>query len=979
MPERPAAVWGGVVLVYKSACLAAGLRQNAAPTAPMPPTEKPPLSGKLKLPEYFFQLLVEASADALLVMDERGVIIFANKQAGRLFGYKPEDLLQQPMSLLMPADLRERQFHQKARFPADRQKRVTGGDLDLRGRRRDGSEFVMDVGLSPLEAQRGSLVIVSVRDLSEQRRAERRERDRLHVLELLNSGGSLQEILEFTVRAVEAEMAGSICSILLVDETGKHLVHGAAPNLPDFFNDSVHGLQIGDGVGSCGTAAHHRKLVVVEDIRTDPSCASFRALAEKAKVRACWSQPVFSADKKVLGTFAIYHREPRAPEPRDVEIIEAAASYVSLAITRKRGEEALRASEARLHAIIQNTPNVAVELYDLDGRVRFWNEAATRMFGWEIDEAIGKTLDQLIHTPEEAGTFLQLLRQIAGTGKPLGPLEYHFRRRDGSEGWCLSTTFEIPGFGGVPMFVCMDVDITERKQAETAMRQSEERFRQVVENIQEVFWMVDGKEGHMLYISPGYEKIWGRSCEALYQSPAAWFEAIHPDDRERVPQQFPTNENFHEYDEAYRIVRPDGSVRWIHDRAFPIRDAYGNVYRIAGVAEDITERRQIEERLRQSQKMEAIGQLAGGVAHDFNNILAAVMMEVELAATVRNLPHEAREGLQVIGAAADKAAALTRQLLLFSRRQVMQPRRLDINGVVTNLAKMLQRILGEDVRVELHLHPSPVIAHADTGMIDQIIMNLAVNARDAMPAGGRLVIETSERYISEEDLRASPDASAGRHVCLAVSDTGIGMTDEVKAHLFEPFFTTKQPGKGTGLGLATIFGIVKQHRGWIRVYSEVGQGATIRIFLPAVDAGHELPASVTSSASPRGGTETILLVEDEVSVREVTRRMLERHGYRVLEAVSGMDALRIWGEHGDRIQLVFTDMVMPGGIGGRELAEQLRFIQPSLRIIFTSGYSAELGGGTGAMGMEEGVNFVQKPSSLHEVLDTIRRCLDAPG
>jgi CheY-like chemotaxis protein len=203
----------------------------------------------------------------------------------------------------------------------------------------------------------------------------------------------------------------------------------------------------------------------------------------------------------------------------------------------------------------------------------------------------------------------------------------------------------------------------------------------------------------------------------------------------------------------------------------------------------------------------------------------------------------------------------------------------------------------------------------------------------------------------------------------------MGMTDEVKAHLFEPFFTTKQPGKGTGLGLATIFGIVKQHRGWIRVYSEIGRGTTIRIFLPGVDAGRELPAADAAPSSPRGGSETILLVEDEVSVREVTRRMLERHGYRVLEAISGMDALRVWGEHGDRIQLVFTDLVMPGGIGGRELAEQLRIIQPNLRIVFTSGYSAELTG-VGPMGMKEGVNFIQKPSSLNQVLDTIRKCLD---
>ena len=700
------------------------------------------------------------------------------------------------------------------------------------------------MGLSPLEAQRGSLVIVSVRDLSEQRRAERRERDRLHVLELLNSGASLQEILEFTVRAVEAELPGSICSILLVDETGKRLVHGAAPGLPDFFNDSVQGLQIGDGVGSCGTAVRdRRKLVVVEDIHARiPLWANCRPLAEKAKVRACWSQPVFSADRKVLGTFAIYHREPRGPGPRDIEVIEAAASYVSLAITRKRSEEALRNSEARLHAIIQNTPNVAVELYDLDGHVRFWNEAATRMFGWEIDEAIGKTLDQLIHTPEEAETFVQLpAADCRHRQASLARSNIISGAATARRGGVFRRSSRFPVLAGCR---CLSAWMWTSPSANRWRRpcaKARSAFARSSRTSRKSFgWSMAGMD-RCSTSAPDTKKSGAGPARSCIVPRPTWFDAIHPDDRERVPRQFPTNENFHEYDEAYRIVRPDGAVRWIHDRAFPIRDAQGNVYRIAGVAEDITERRQIEERLRQSQKMEAIGQLAGGVAHDFNNILAAIMMEVELAATVRNLPQEAREGLQVIGTASEKAATLTRQLLLFSRRQVMQPRRLDINGVVTNLAKMLQRILGEDVRVELHLHPSPVLAHADSGMLDQIIMNLSVNARDAMPAGGRLVIETSERHISEEDLRASPDASVGQHVCLSVSDTGMGMTDEVKAHLFEPFFTTKQPGKGTGLGLATIFGIVKQHRGWVRVYSEVGQGTTFRIFLPTVDAGHDLP------------------------------------------------------------------------------------------------------------------------------------------
>jgi PAS domain S-box-containing protein len=874
----------------------------------------------------------------------------------------------------MPDDLRERYARGITEYFEAPRIRALGSGAELRGRRRDGTEFVMDLSLSPLATPGGMLIISSVRDVTSEKRAEDRERDRMRVLELLNSGAPLSEILAFTVRSVEDDMPSALCSINLLDESGRRLRHGAAPSLPAFFNAAIDGLEIGDGVGSCGTAAYTGRLVVVEDVRAHPYWGCFRELAEKVGIRSCWSQPVLSAEKQVLGTFAVYHREPCMPDAHALEMIEAAAGYVSLAITRKRSEEALRASEARLHAIVHNTPNVAVELYDLDGYVCFWNDAATRMFGWEIDEAVGKTLDQLIHTPQEAESFLQLLRQIAGTGKSLGPLEYHFRRRDGSEGWSLSTIFEIPGYGGGPMFVCMDVDITERKHAETAMRQSEERFRQVVENIQEIFWMLDAQSGQVLYVSPGYEKIWGRACQALYQSPAAWLEAIHPFDREEMPHGSTANSGFHQYDREYRIIRPDGTVRWIHDRAFPIHDASGEVYRIAGVAEDITERRQIEERLRQSQKMEAIGQLAGGVAHDFNNILAAVMMEVELSGKVKNLPQAAREGLQIIGTAAERAAALTRQLLLFSRRQVMQPCRADINEIVTNIAKLLQRILGEDIKIELHLHPGPLTAHADPTMLDQVIMNLAVNARDAMPKGGRLVIETSTRDITEDDVRTNPDASTGQHVCLSVSDTGMGMTDDVKAHLFEPFFTTKKPGKGTGLGLATVFGIVKQHRGWTRVYSELAQGTTFRIFLPALGAAHEMPASSHPGSAPRGGPETILLVEDEISVREITRRMLERHGYTVLEAVSGVDALRVWDEHEDRIQLLFTDLVMPGGIGGRELAEELRRRRPALKAVFTSGYSAELAGSS--MCPLDSQNFIQKPASLTQILAIIRKCLD---
>ena len=389
---------------------------------------------------------------------------------------------------------------------------------------------------------------------------------------------------------------------------------------------------------------------------------------------------------------------------------------------------------------------------------------------------------------------------------------------------------------------------------------------------------------------------------------------------------------------------------------------------------EITDRLRLEEQLRQSQKMEAIGQLAGGVAHDFNNILAVIMMQAELAATTEGIPPMIREGLQQILVAAERAASLTRQLLLFGRRQVMQPQNLNLNEAVTSLVNMLQRIIGEDVRLQLNLHPSPLLTRADAGMLGQVLLNLAVNARDAMPEGGRLIIETSERLLDEELAHAMPEAAPGRYVCLSVSDTGAGIPPEVMPHIFEPFFTTKEQGKGTGLGLATVFGIVKQHQGWVKVYSLPGQGANFQVFFPASSAPATMPAGQPVRPKPRGGTETILLAEDELLVWQSTRVFLERNGYRVLEAANGVEALKIWAEHPGAVALLLTDLVMPGGISGQELARRLQADRPQLKVIFTSGYSAEIAGKQ--LQLHHGENFLQKPFASDQLLETVRRCLD---
>jgi len=512
----------------------------------------------------------------------------------------------------------------------------------------------------------------------------------------------------------------------------------------------------------------------------------------------------------------------------------------------------------------------------------------------------------------------------------------------------------------------------ERRRVEAALRESEERFRELADTIHEVFWLTDPDKGRVLYVSPGYERIWGRSCEDLYNNPAAWYHAVQADDRERVKMAAMTTQVTGGYDETYRVVRPDGGVRWVHDRAFPVRDASGTVVRIAGVAEDITLRKQLEAQFLQSQKMEAIGQLAGGVAHDFNNLLLVIQGYASLLTAADDLPADLKDSAQEIVNASERAASLTKQLLAFSRRQMLQTAAVELNAVVTNVTRMLERIVGEQVRLRLSLHEKPLDLQADAALLDQVLMNLVVNARDAMPDGGDVMIATSERTVTGGDA-ARMGVGTGRYAVVRVTDSGTGIRPEDLPHLFEPFFTTKEVGRGTGLGLATVFGIVAQHGGTVQVQSEVGKGTTFEILLPIAGAPNEAGVEPDGTNGPRGH-ETILVVEDEPSVRRLTRVVLERAGYTVLEAENGVEALRLWREHGDSIDLLLTDLSMPEGITGRELAARLRRERTDLRVVYMSGYTTDFGPGRPPLG--EGQVFLQKPSSPFHLLRTVRQCLD---
>jgi PAS domain S-box-containing protein len=391
---------------------------------------------------------------------------------------------------------------------------------------------------------------------------------------------------------------------------------------------------------------------------------------------------------------------------------------------------------------------------------------------------------------------------------------------------------------------------------------------------------------------------------------------------------------------------------------------------------DVSNQKRLEEQFRQAQKMEAIGQLAGGVAHDFNNLLTVIHGHASLLLADARTP-EAAASTQQIVEAVNRAATLTKQLLAFSRRQVLETRRLDVNDVVAQMGAMLSRIVGEQVALRVRYSPSPAHVQADRGMLEQILLNFFVNARDAMPDGGQLNVVIAEALVDAEHIARQPQARMGRFACLSVSDTGTGIPPEVLPRIFEPFFTTKEVGKGTGLGLATVYGIVKQHHGWIEVDTQQGRGTTFRVYLPALDEAVREQQVKSPEAVAGGGNETILIVEDEKPVRELVSTLLRRRGYRVLEAESGQKALGVWSENKGNVDLVLTDMVMPDRMSGWELAERLQAERPGLKVIFTSGYSAEVVGRE--FSLQVGVNYLPKPYHPQSLARAIRDRLDAPA
>ena len=521
----------------------------------------------------------------------------------------------------------------------------------------------------------------------------------------------------------------------------------------------------------------------------------------------------------------------------------------------------------------------------------------------------------------------------------------------------------------------MNGELEKRVLERTAeLRESRELFRTLATVAPVGIYRTDS-EGRCLYVNERWCEITGLTQQRAIGN--SWEEAVHPEDRRRVQAEWEQSLTRDvPFRSEYRIQRPDGAVSSVLTQGVAEKYDDGKEPCYVGTITDITERKNLEEQLHQSQKMEAIGRLAGGVAHDFNNLLMVIKGYSELPLSKMNREDPLRKNLEEIQRAADRAASLTQQLLSFSREAVLERRVLDLNPIVMDVERMLGRLIGEDI--DLMTVPAVKLGKvkANPGKLEQILLNLAVNARDAMPRGGKLTIETANVDLGEIYVRQHTGVPPGSYVMLAVSDTGNGMDAETQSRIFEPFFTTKDRGKGTGLGLSTVYGIVKQSGGYVWVYSEPGRGSTFKIYLPRVEEIAESPAAGAVPVGLAGGTETVLIVEDEAPVRRLARDFLELNGYRVLEASDGKDALRFGREHGGPIHALVTDIVMPG-MSGLELARRHLSLHPKSKVLYMSGYTDD--SLVRQNGFEQDAVFLQKPFSMETLARRLRDLLDGRG
>lgn len=812
--------------------------------------------------------------------------------------------------------------------------RREGFRIEYRLRRADGEyRWAIDAG-APRFDEDGTFLgyVGSVIDITDRKRTEALQAAQARLLESAMQDVPLEKLLDDLVRMVEGlSSSGVVASILLTDPEGKHLRHGAGPNLPDVYNSAIDGIEIGLGVGSCGTAAFLGKPVYVNDIENDPLWADFRHLALSHDLRACWSSPILSSDGTVLGTFALYYRVALEAPSSDRDLLDFVAGSAALIIERRRSQEALRQQTTRLEAL---------------------NKTAGALAG-ELD------LERLVQTVTDAGVEL--------TGAQFGAFFYNVLDDNGES----SMLYTLSGILRSE-FETFPMPRNTKDFAPTFMGEGIVRSDDV---------LADSRYGHDAphsVILEGHLPIRSYLAVPVASSSGEVTGGLffgHPD-----PRRFTS-----EHEGLLSGIVSQAAVAFDNARLFRTaqkeieqrRAAEEELVRLNArledrVADELEKRSVAEQALRQAQKMEAIGQLTGGVAHDFNNLLQVVAGNLQLLSKDIAGNESATRRVTNALAGVERGAKLASQLLAFGRKQPLEPKVVNIGRFVADIEDMLRRTLGEGVEVETIRGGGLWNASVDPVQVENAILNLAINARDAMDGHGKLTIEVGNTFLDDDYARQHGEVTAGQYVMLAVTDTGSGMAPEVLEQVFEPFFSTKPVGKGTGLGLSMVYGFVKQSGGHIKIYSEVGHGTTIKLYFPRVRQDEDVFAA-TDVGPISGGSETILVAEDDEGVRNTVVEILSDLGYAVLKAKDATAAMTIV-ESGIHIDLLFTDVVMPGPLKSADMARQAKIRQPHMAVLFTSGYTENsiVHGGK----LDAGVDLLSKPYTREALARKLRHVLN---
>jgi PAS domain S-box-containing protein len=882
-----------------------------------------PSNKEFPQPAQLFRVVAETATDAIVTIDERGTILFVNTAAERIFGYAISEMMHQPVTMLMPNYLREAHRAAVGGYSQTGKEHFSRTAIKLTGLHRSGREFPVEVSLG--EHVRGKRRIFTgiVRDISEREQSE-----------------SLLRQSQEKYASMVHSSPDAITLRSLPDRRYLEVNEGFT-RLTGYSAEEVMGKTPAELDLWVEQRPHQNTLQMVET-EGQVQGEEFRFRTKTGEIRY----------GRLSAVRVVINGKP------------CMLSVTHDITDRKRAE-----AEASQLALIVESSEDAIVGKSLDGKIRSWNAGAERIYGYSASDVLGQPVRILI-PPEQHDELPEILEKLKRDER----VQHYETIRVRKDGRRINVSTSISPVkdseGKIIGASAIARDVTQRKSVEAQLQKSEAQFRSLVHDAPYGIYRVT-MDGRLLHVNPALTAMLGYdSQEELMRLNMEKDVYRDPQSRRRFLTEYGHGQDFRGVEAEWR--RKDGKFITVKVTGHPVMEKDNSIAYFEIFAEDITEHRSLERQLLQAQKMEAIGRLAGGIAHDFNNLLSVILGHSDILEQQVATNGAMRKSVEATRNAAERAAALTLQLLAFSRKQVIEPAVVDLNTSVTEIQKMLHRVIGEDVELAIRLQPDLGYIKADPGQLGQVLMNLAVNSRDAMPSGGTLAIETANVELDETYVRQHLGARPGPFVMLAVSDTGIGMDSATLSHIFEPFFTTKDPGKGTGLGLSMVYGIIKQNNGYIMAYSEPGRGTTFKIYFPRSE--ETLPASLPVRKAIQGGSETILLVEDEVALRELTRLLLQDAGYTVLESSGVEDAIATAKDLHLKIDLLLTDVVMPR-IDGRELASQLVALRPNLKILYMSGYTDDVLVNRGRL--TQAAILVQKPFTKNTLLQKVRETLDS--